>query len=97
MIHFGLEPAVERESVQWRRINVKVASCGVRTIALHPVSQNFIPHRAFITTRIEPIFNISSCLKQTRGYAQCKGDTGILREIEGFGVWLCIRLFGDER
>ena len=35
--------------------------------------------------------------KKTRGHAQCKGDTGILREIEGFGVWLCIRLFGDER
>ena len=50
-IHFGLGPVAEREGVQQRSKDDD--RCRVRTIALHPVSQNFEPHQAFITTRIE--------------------------------------------
>src|SRR6266581_5687998 len=95
VIHFGFAPADKREGVQWRREDKDVASCGGRTIAFHPVSQNFKPHRGFVTMRIEHIPQHLELIKK-RQHAQRHRDTSIHRECEGSAAWLRIRLFGDE-
>jgi len=52
VIQYGFEP--ERgQAIQCQRKDEAAVSCGVRTIAQHPVSQNFKPHRALVAIKWE--------------------------------------------